>query len=115
MTRTYTAPTPIGRVIMDDIASVTDELIAAAGPIPPDTDCYRVSDCGDYVTVDAWEDVWAGRPAWYPLAWLLADNGQYSSDDVAAMTVDEIVAAACDPDFYPEYAYFTESGEEGIL
>ena len=46
---------------------------------------------------------------------MLADNGQHTSDEVSRMSVKEIEAAYDDPAFEPEYAFYTEAGEEGLL
>ena len=106
----------IGIRTMDAILAVTDELAACvAEDFGSNEGVYRINDRGDYVTAENWESVWANHPSWWPDAWLLADNGQYSVDDVAAMTVHEIERAVASPDFYPEYAYYTETDEEGEL
>lgn len=44
---------------------------------------------------------------------MLADNGQYTSAQVSAMSVEQIEAAYADPAFEPEYAYYTETDDEG--
>lgn len=46
---------------------------------------------------------------------MLADNGQYTSDEVSRMSVEEIEAAYGDPGFYPEHAFYTEADEEGMM
>ena len=69
---------------------------------------YRINDLGEYVSAYDFETYWEQFPEWYRMAWMLADNGQYSFDDVAAMTIEEVEAAYKSPDFYPEYAFYTE-------
>lgn len=104
----------IGTTRLARVLDVTDELVAEAGPIAPYTDCYRINDMGDYVTEAAWDRVWSSYPDWYHKVWMITGNGQYTFDDVAAMTLAEALAAFDDPNFYPEYTFFTDSGEEGI-
>lgn len=70
---------------------------------------------------------WPDRARWKPEtvdntgsrllqdAWLLADNGQFASEDVSRMSVHEIERAVASPDFYPEYAFYTETDEAGEL
>ena len=48
-------------------------------------------------------------------AWMLADNGQYTSDDVAAMTILDIFRAYNSPDFNPEFAFYTMADENGEI
>lgn len=106
----------IGREIMDRILDVTDELHAyIRDEFEPYEGVYRLNDFGEYVSEEDWQKVWAGRPTWWPKAWLLADNGQYTSEEVSAMSVAEIEAAYSDPAFYPEYAFYTDAGEDGLL
>ena len=104
----------IGHARLTRVLAVTDLLRAASGPIPPYTDCYRLNDMAEYVTADAWERIWSAYPDWYPKVWMITDNGDYDEDDVAAMTLAEALDAFDDPDLTLEYAYFTDSGEEGI-
>lgn len=109
------APTDhIGRARLARVLAVTDLLRAASGPIPPYTDCYRLDDMAEYVTADTWDRIWSAYPDWYPKVWMITDNGDYDEDDVAAMTLAEALDAFDDPDFEPAYAYFTDSGDEGI-
>ena len=106
----------IGNAVMQQILDVTDELWACVRPsFAPLAGVYRIDDFGAYVSEEDWENVWADRPDWWPHAWLLADNGQYTSDEVSRMSVEEIEAAYNDPGFYPEYAFYTEADEEGLL
>ncbi len=44
---------------------------------------------------------------------MLTDNGQYTSDDVAAMTILDIFRAYNSPDFNPEFAFYTMADENG--
>lgn len=106
----------IGTATMDQILAVTDELRACVrDKFEPYEGVYRLNDMGEYVAEEDWENVWADRPDWWPHAWLLADNGQYTSDEVSRMSVEEIETAYNDPGFYPEYAFYTEADEEGLL
>ena len=75
---------------------------------------YRINDMGEYIAEEDWENVWADRPSWWPKAWMLADNGQFTSDEVSHMSVEGIEAAYADPAFEPEYAFYTEADEEGL-
>lgn len=107
---------PIGHDLMDAVLAVTDELMSCVREdFEPNAGVYRVSDCGDYVSEEDWANAWANHPAWWQDAWMLADNGQYASDEVARMSVHEIEHAVASPDFYPEYAFYTETDEAGEL
>lgn len=104
----------IGTAVMQQILAVTDELRACVrDEFEPYEGVYRLNDMGEYVSEEDWENVWADRPSWWPHAWMLADNGQYTSDEVSRMSVEEIEAAYADPAFEPEFAYYTEVDEEG--
>lgn len=105
----------IGRAAMGAVLDVTDELGARVRDrFGPGEGVYRINDFGEYVSEADWLDVWADRPAWWPKAWMLADNGQYRADEVACMSVPEIEARFADPGFYPEHAYYTEADGEGL-
>lgn len=104
----------IGHARLARVLAVTDLLHAASGPIPPYTDCYRLNDMAEYVTAEDWDRIWSTYPDWYPKVWMITDNGNYDENDVAAMTLAEALDAFDDPDFEPAYAYFTDSGDEGI-
>lgn len=107
---------PIGKESMDRILDVTDELRACVrDEFEPYEGVYRLNDMGEYVAEEDWLNVWAAYPGWWPHAWMLADNGQHTSDEVSRMSVEEIEAAYGDPEFYPEYAFYTEADEEGLL
>lgn len=69
--------------------------------------CFRINDMGDYVTAESWDEVWEGHRL-EEQAWMLCDNGQYSAADVEAMTPEGIRSAYEDPDFQPDYAFYTE-------
>ncbi len=106
----------IGKKTMDAILAVTDELMTyVREDFGPNEGVYRINDCGGYVSEEDWANVWADHPAWWQDAWLLADNGQLSSEDVSRMSVHEIERAVASPDFYPEYAFYTETDEAGEL
>lgn len=104
----------IGTAVMQQILAVTDELRSCVrDQFEPYEGVYRINDMGEYVSEEDWLNVWAGYPSWWPHAWILADNGQFTSDEVSRMGVEEIEAAYADPAFEPEYAYYTETDEEG--
>ena len=105
----------IGSEAMGRILDVTDELRACVrDEFAPFEGVYRINDFGEYVAEEDWLNVWADRPSWWPKAWMLADNGQHTSDEVSHMSVEEIEAAYDDPAFEPEYAFYTETGDEGL-
>lgn len=105
----------IGYELMTRIGDVTDELRRYVRDVfEPNEGVYRLNDFAKYFSEADWDRVWAGRPSCWQKAWLLADNGQFDADDVAAMTVEEIEAAFDDPGFEPEYAFYTEVDEEGL-
>lgn len=104
----------IGTAIMDQILAVTDKLRSCVrDEFAPHEGVYRINDFGEYVSEEDWLNTWAVYPLWWMHAWLLADNGRYTSAQVSAMSVEEIEAAYADPAFEPEYAYYTETDEEG--
>lgn len=105
--------TPVGEEFIDrtnDIASGLFDHKMDWEDLPIG-DCYRINDFGDYVTEPDWCEVWDDHPL-EEKAWMLADNGQYSSDDVAKMTPAEIEAAYDDADFDPAYVFYTEKYED---
>ena len=105
---------PIGTETMDAILDVTDALLdSATNQFEPNSGIYRINDFGEYVSEKDWERIWSTCPRWWRDAWMLADNGQFRADDVAHMSVEEIERAVNDPEFYPEYAFYTEAGEDG--
>lgn len=104
----------IGTAIMDQILAVTDELRSCVrDEFAPHEGVYRINDFGEYVAEEDWLNTWAAYPLCWMHAWLLADNGQRTSAQVSAMSVEQIEAAYADPAFEPEYAYYTETDEEG--
>ena len=105
----------IGADAMEQILAVTDELrVCVRERFEPFEGVYRINDFGEYVSEEDWLNVWTGYPAWWPEAWLLADNGQFTDNEVSRMSVEEIEAAYGDPGFYPEFAFYTEVGEDGL-
>lgn len=105
----------IGADVMEQILAVTDELRACVRErFEPFEGVYRINDMGEYVSEEDWLNVWAGYPAWWPEAWLLADNDQFTANEVSRMSVEEIEAACGDPGFYPEFAFYTEVGVDGL-
>lgn len=111
---------PVGDKFIDQMNTIAEGLFACKQDWDdlPIGGCYRINDFGDYVTEEDWDDVWDGHPL-EEKAWMLADNGRYTSDDVARMTPAEIEAAYDEGDIYtdtydqhPAYAYYTEKYEE---
>lgn len=76
---------------------------------------YRICDVGFYVSEDDFDFIWSEYPDWWRMAWMLADNGQYSEDDVIRMTVEEVTEKYFDPRFEPEVAFYTEASETGSV
>lgn len=106
----------IGEATMNRILGVTDELRACVEDcFEPYQGVYRLNDMGEYVSEGDWERVWAGRPDWWPKAWMLADNGQFSAEQVGRLSVEEIEVVFGSAAFEPEYAYYTDAGEDGML
>jgi len=84
----------IGEQTMDRILDVTDELQACMHEkFEPYEGVFRLNESGEYVSENDWLNVWGGRPTWWHKAWMLADNGQYTTSAVAAMSVAEIERA----------------------
>lgn len=105
----------IGSEAMDRVLDVTDELRACVrDEFEPFEGVYRLNDMGEYVAEEDWENVWAGYPAWWPKAWMLADNGQFTADMVGRLSVEQIEALFESPAFEPEFAYYTDAGEDGM-
>lgn len=105
----------IGSEAMGRILDVTDELRACVrDEFEPFEGVYRLNDMGEYVAEEDWENVWAGYPAWWPKAWMLADNGQFTADMVGRLSVEQIEALFESPAFEPEFAYYTDAGEDGM-
>ena len=110
------AMVPIGEAALEAIEEVSSELCGRIRErFQPYEGVYRLNDCADHMSKSDWDEVWSRYPAWWPKAWMLAGNGQYAWGEVARMTVGEIEEAYDDPGFYPEYAYYTEADEEGLL
>lgn len=104
----------IGKQQMDVILGVTDKLAELVKDrFESGEGIYRINDFGDYISEADWETVWADYPSWRMRAWLLADNGQYTSDEVSAMSALEVMGLFDRDDFFPEYAYYTEADETG--
>lgn len=107
---------PIGREAVDAVLEIGEGLFALVkDSFGPHEGVYRISDAGEYVPAFDFESFWADYPGWMRNAWMLADNGQYTSDDVAAMTEHDISYAYHSPWFYPEFAFYTEADETGKI
>lgn len=106
---------PIGKRAMDAILDVTAELKARVrSGFEPYQGVYRLNDMGEYVSEEDWERVWANHPSWWPHAWMLADNGQFSAEQVGRLSVEQIETLFDSPAFEPEFAYYTDAGEDGM-
>ena len=107
---------PIGQKALDTVLRIGDGLFALGKDrFEPNEGVYSLCDCGNYVSAFDFESFWANYPAWMLDAWMLADNGQYTSDDVAAMTILDIFRAYNSPDFNPEFAFYTMADENGEI
>lgn len=106
----------IGSEAMDRVLDVTDELRACVrDEFEPFEGVYRINDFGEYVSEEDWENVWADHPAWWPKAWMLADNGQFTADQVSRLTMEEIEVMFNSAAFEPEFAYYTEADGNGMV
>ena len=104
-----TTEQPIGADEMAEVNRADEELRKLARErFEPYAGVYRINDRGDYVSEEDFDGFWSRRPSWHLKAWMLADNGQYSSGEVASMSVREIERAYDAPDFEPEVAFYTE-------
>lgn len=99
--------------VVDTIQTIGEKLSQLAQALPPYTEAYRINDWGEYVSLEDWNELWKPYPDWYPKVWLLCDNGQLSTDDVKRMTLAQALNFF-DTDFEPEFAYFTDTGEDGV-
>lgn len=117
--------TPIGLETIDAIIKAGEEAYDYVhDSFPPETEYYRIDDSGDGVYPEDWRKVWGKHPAWWEHAWLLLDNIEYLDPDapriddsrkgLAAMSVDEIERIFGSCDYCGMYAYYTDSGEDGI-
>lgn len=111
-----TSSNAVGMCTMKKILHITNELSTCIRDrFNPNEGVYRLNDEGEYVSEQDWLNVWNEHPSWWQKAWMLADNGQYTASRVAAMSIAEIERAYDDPSFEPEYAYYTEADESGLL
>lgn len=110
---TGTNSLPVGNEFMDTADSIARNLYDHQQDWDdlPIGGCYRIDDGGNYVTEQDWDTVWDGHES-EKQAWMLSDNGQYTREQVTAMTPAEIKAAYESEDFYPEAAYYTEKDED---
>lgn len=106
---------PIGKNVLQEILDKPYEAFKNVQrfDFEPYEGIYRLGDCWGYVSESEFETYWEQFPEWHRKAWMLADNGQYDFDDVANMTISEINDAYDDPNFYPEYAFYTTANEDG--
>lgn len=110
-----TDDTRIGHDLAEAASDASAELRQYVKPLPPNTDAYRINDDGDYVSVEDWHRVWDKYPSYFEHIWLVCDNGQFSRGEVENWTLGELERFFASDDFVPEYAYFTDTGEEGVL
>lgn len=74
---------------------------------------FRIGDDA-YVTEEDWDSVWDKFPDWMRQSYLVADNNdRYSSEDVAAMTISQLLALDPD-DLGLDYVYGTYFFQEEI-
>lgn len=108
---------PIGAFAVECIVQGVTPLLRdrVKDKFKPHESVYRLNDMGEYVSEADWRAVWSRYPYWAERVWMLADNGQYSAEDVGAMCVKQIDEAYEDPSFKPEFAYYTEADESGLL
>ena len=110
------AKTPIGRDTMDAILGVTIELKARIRPsFEPYEGVYRLSDFAEYVSEADWDEIWSRYPDWWHKAWMLADNGQFTAEQISRLTPEQVEQLFESPAFEPEYAFYTDAGEDGLL
>ena len=108
--------TAIGKQTMDAILNVTDRLRECVrDSFTPCEGIYRINDFGEYVSEEDWLSAWANYPAWWSKAWMLADNGQFTADQVSWLSFEEIETIFNSAAFEPEYAYFTEANGDGEI
>lgn len=107
--------TPIGKEKLEKILRKADHYLmntyhVDVSSLPQDGTfpVYRLNDFGMYVTEETWDRYWKKQPQYHEMAWMLSDNGQYSAEDVAEMSIIQIREAYKSPDFDPEFAYYTE-------
>ena len=91
-----------------------EKLRQKAEDIAPFAPCHRIDDFGEYVTKATWDAFWKSRPAWMEAVFMLADNGAYTSGEVAKMGLARAMAAYRDPSTEFDIAYYTEADEDGI-
>lgn len=107
---------PIGKRAMDAILDVTVELKARIKPsFEPYEGVYRLNDLAEYVSEGDWDEIWSRYPGWWPHAWMLADNGQFTAEQVSRLTVEEIEVLFNSAAFEPEFAYYTEADGDGMV
>lgn len=106
---------PIGKNTLDEILVNAYNALTPLqkDEFEPYDGIYCLGDCWGYVSEDDFETYWEQFPEWHRMAWMIADNGQYKNEDVAAMTIPEIIDTYNDPDFEPEYAFYTTANEDG--
>lgn len=107
----------IGKMVLEKICNDASDGLHqfVKREFEPYAGVYRINDFGEYVSENDFINYWNAFPDWHVKAWMLSDNGQYTFDEVAAMTVQEIEAAYNDPYFEPEYVFYTELEEDGLL
>ena len=103
-----------------EVDRVNEEVMRALLPkvqerFEPNEGVYRLGDWCGYAPSSAVEDYFDARPAWEFDCWILTDNGQYSPEQVAEMTVEQMAAARADDGFEPEYAFYTTADEDGFV
>ena len=106
---------PSGKRAMDAILDVTDELKARIrASFEPYEGVYRLNDFAEYVSEGDWDEIWSRYPDWWSKAWLLADNGQFSAEQISQLSIEQVKQLFDSPALEPEYAYYTDAGEDGM-
>ena len=104
----------IGDEILTMIERETHELCQhIQDDFPAYTPVYRINDGGDYVSEEDWDAFWEKHSPWHEEVWMLVDNGDFTHDDVAGMTLGHaLYEYNHDNDLYFENAFYTEWEDE---
>lgn len=104
----------IGRESVGNVLAAAEDFFSSRllgfDEIEPFQTVFRLNDGGDCVSAGTFEAYWRGLPAWMLCAWMLADNGQYSAEEVSRMSEKQAVRLAQSPSFEPAHAFYTAAG-----
>ncbi len=104
--------------VREEIEKICSDFYAAMKgyeldiPMKPFTEVYRINE-SDYVDYGVWERYWEDKPEIERDIWIVADNGQYSTEDLVGMPPEKISAIVESDDFEPENTYCTMTDDEG--